>query len=103
MNWGRGNLPKASKALVAVHDSVQLLLRDHHVCLPLHRVTGLARVTSIPGCDPAGGFGPGGAMDYTSLYAATGGAPGGMSVSGFGAPTNDFGDLQASTYLPRCK
>ena len=41
-------------------------------------------------------------MDYTSLYAATGGAPGGLSVGGFGAPSSDFGDIQVTT-IPACQ
>ncbi len=45
--------------------------------------------------DPgSGGFGPSGVLDHNSLYATAGRAPGSLSLGGFGAAANDFGDLQ---------
>ena len=49
----------------------------------------------------AGGFGPGGGLDHSSMFAATGGAAGGLSLGGFGASGNDFGDLQVNSLRPR--
>ena len=48
----------------------------------------------------AGGFGAAGGLDHTSMYAATGGAAGGLSLGGFGASANDFGDLQVWKRTP---
>lgn len=60
----------------------------------LYRFEG--RSLATPQADAAGGFGAVGNLDHTSMFAATGGAAGGLSLGGFGASANDFGDLQVS-------
>ena len=49
----------------------------------------------------SGGFGPGGGLDHHgSIYATAGGPGGGLSLGGFGAVANDFGDLQVHSGCP---